>query len=230
MKEALSVRPKSIQTIEIKDSWKKNNELVKIMEQAEQLNIKTKEVSGQKLSNYCEGHQGVAAHVAENPDFDLDQIKKSEKAIIVVLDEVEDPHNLGAILRTSWLLGVKAVVVTERRSAHLTPTACKVACGGAEHVPVVIESSLFDFVNDLKEHGFWSYGLGAEAKDTLWTVDLPEKVVWVLGAESKGLRSSTEKACDQIVSIPQASSDASFNVSVAGAMALGETVRQLSKE
>lgn len=227
--EALNIRPHAIKKIEIKESWQKNIELKKIVEDSEKKNISIKEVSGQKLTQYCESHQGVAAHISESPELDIESLKNSqEPAIIVVLDEVEDPHNLGAILRTSWLLGVKGVVVTERRSAHLTPTACKVACGGAEHVPVLVEPSLFDFINELKEHGFWSYGLGAEASSTLWTVDLPEKTIWVLGAESKGLRSSTEKACDQIVSIPQTAVGASFNVSVAGAMALGETVRQLS--
>ena len=145
---------------------------------------------------------------------------------MAVLDQITDPHNLGAILRTAWLLGVKALILSDSRTVSLTPAATKVASGGAEHVPVETVASLPQTLSDLKQKGFWIFGLAAGGQQRLWTVKIPDKVVWVIGAEGSGIRSSVAKFCDELISIPQSDKEASFNASVASALAFGETFRQ----
>jgi 23S rRNA (guanosine2251-2'-O)-methyltransferase len=166
------------------------------------------------------------AFTQDEPELDFAALEAAEEATLIALDEVEDPHNLGAILRTAWLLGVQGVLTPEHRSAHLSPAVSKVAQGAAEHVPVVRETALPERLKRLKEHGFWILGMSHKAKQDLFRLDIPKKVVWVLGSESSGLRKSVEGACDDLISIPQGVADASYNVSVAAALALGETFRQ----
>ena len=143
-----------------------------------------------------------------------------------MLDGIEDPHNLGAILRTSWLTGVHGVLIPEDRAVGLTPTVHKVACGGVEHVPVEETTNFSNYAEDLKKKGYWIYGLSPRGKKSIFELDLPEKVVWAIGAEDKGMRVTTERLCDELVFIPQSSASASYNASVATAMALTETLRQ----
>src|SRR5690606_29125276 len=142
-------------------------------------------------------------------------------------DQVSDPHNLGAVLRSAWLLKAQAVLVPQDRAVSVTPTVSKVAQGGVEHVPVVEVSPLDQELKRLKDLGFWIFGMSHKATGSLFTMKLPDKVVWVLGAEGSGLRKPVEKACDELISIPQTAADASFNVSVAAGLALAESYRQL---
>jgi 23S rRNA (guanosine2251-2'-O)-methyltransferase len=164
--------------------------------------------------------------VNDAPEVEWETLKTKPQVMVVALDGVEDPHNVGAILRTAWLMRAEALFVPESRAAHLTPSAVKVASGGAEHIPVHVEANLPSLLQSLKDMGFWIYGLSHKGERSFWQMEYPEKVAWVIGSESKGLRTPVERACDELVSIPQASAAASYNASVAAAIAMTETQRQ----
>lgn len=230
VRELLKVRPRSITRLLIREKYDDSPELKEMFEQAQDSGVKAKIEAQGALDRLANAHQGVIAFSDEDPEPNWLDIQKAEKSVLIALDEVEDPHNLGAVLRTAWLMGGAAVLTPERRSAQLSPAVSKVAQGGSEHIPVVSDGPLNQQLQDLKEHGFWVIGLSHKAKQTIFQLKVPEKVVWVLGSESSGLRKSVEGACDDFVSIPQAAVDASYNVSVAAAIALSETFRQRHAE
>ena len=124
-------------------------------------------------------------------------------------------------------MNAKAILIPEDRAVGLTPTVCKIASGGAEHVPVEAHTNLASAMQKLKDKGFWIYGLSEKGDRKLWEFKLPNKVAWVVGCEGSGLRVTTERACDELVRIPQVESGSSYNASIALAMALTETCRQL---
>lgn len=227
-KEAIKVRPHAISHVFLKKGWAENPELEKIKQWADKNSVKFEEQPVSFFSNLCQTHQGLCLVLTERPKFDYQSLSADEKSIVIILDQIEDPHNLGAIMRTAWLMGVKAIFVQKKQGSPLTPTAIKVASGAAEHVPVLEESNLASVIEDLKKDGFWTYSLSQNEDVTLYNVDLPEKVCWVIGSESSGIRKPVLRASDQVVSIPQLQADASYNASVACAMALSETVRQFS--
>lgn len=226
--EALKVRPNAVMEIWVSEERKLHAELGALLEKVERAGQKIKEKSAHSLSQFCQTHQGIAAVVKEKPELDWQELGVSTQSeIIIALDEIVDPHNVGAILRTAWLMGVRALIVSELRSSPLTPTVSKVACGGAEHLPLISVGNLGQALSDLKTKGFWIYGLaGEEGSKNLWDEEYPAKMVWVVGSEAKGLRPSVRKQCDQIISIPQIDADASYNASVAVALALSESKRQ----
>ena len=159
-------------------------------------------------------------------DFEFNKRTWGAHGLVIALDGVEDTHNLGAILRTSWLMGVNGMIIPEDRAVGLTAAVHKVACGGVEHVPILRTNQFTQPFEQLKKDGFWVFGLSHKAERSIYDAKIPEKVIWVLGAEDKGLRSPTEKICDELFSIPQSSPAASYNVSVSAALALAETKRQ----
>ena len=224
--EVLSVRPKAVKNMWLRTGWESSGDLKDIQALAKKHNIKIEERSEQALEKFGPSQQGAALFVSGAPEFSLKKIGKSESSIVLVLDGIEDPHNLGAILRTSWLIGVEGVLIPRERAVGLTPTTHKVACGGVEHVPVELATNFSQPIEALKEQGYWVYGLSPRGTKSLYDLNLPEKVVWAVGAEDKGMRVTTEKLCDELVYLPQASSSASYNASVATAMALSETLRQ----
>ena len=151
-----------------------------------------------------------------------------DRRLILVLDGLVDPHNLGAILRTSWLMGVEVVIGPSRRAVGLTPAVHKVACGGAEHVPLESVNNIKHSLRELQQQGFVLCGLSAQAPQTIWNFKLPSKLVWLVGAEAKGLKPSVQNMCDHMLSLPQGAEHASLNAAVALSMALFETRRQWS--
>lgn len=175
------------------------------------LQVKTK---GKKFFNgLAEGHQGVAVAMIDRPHWQDDKASKKH-SLVVFLDGITDPHNLGAILRTSWLLDVDGLFIPKNRAVDLTPVVCKVASGGAEHVPV--ESCHFQSqLQWFKDQGYWVYGLSEKGSVLLTQQKAAEKIVLIVGAEGKGLRGSTENFCDQLVRIPQVETGSSYNASVA---------------
>lgn len=226
-KEAIRIRPKAIHSLWLKKGWENSSELTDIAHLAKAENIPIRETSPSELEQICPGHQGVCCHATEEPYVDFSQLGEREgRELLLVLDELEDPHNLGAILRTAWLMGVRAIILPKMRSVHLTPAVMKVASGGAEHVPVLIENNLQSSLKSLKDKGFWIYGLSHKASRDLWSLELPEKVIWVVGSEGRGLRTPVERECDELVCIPQIDGAASYNASVSAALALAETLRQ----
>ncbi len=227
-REALKVRPHAVQKVFVKQGAERAEQYKEIFQLLSKNHIAFQEVLPSQLDNLTSGHQGIALSVNEDPQVDWKELETADKAIVLILDGIEDPHNFGAILRTAWLMGVKAVIIPKDRSVGLVPTACKVASGGAEHIPVEVSSAFTNEINDLKQWGFWVYGLAEKGDQTVYDLKMSEKAVWIIGAEDKGMRIATEKACDILTKLPQVHSGSSYNASVAAALALGETCRQLT--
>lgn len=178
-----------------------------------------------------EVHQGIIARVQpakELNENDLDQIlQKQANPLLLVLDGVTDPHNLGACLRSADAAGVCAVIVPKDKSAQLTSIARKVACGAAEVIPLIRVTNLARTLRDLQQqHNIWVVGTAGEATETLYEAKLTGGLALVMGAEGDGMRRLTRETCDQLISIPMAGSVSSLNVSVATGVCLFEIVRQ----
>lgn len=152
----------------------------------------------------------------------------TEPPFLLILDNVQDPHNLGACLRTADGAGVHAVIIPKDRSVHLTSTVRTVACGAAEHVPLVEVTNLARVLDQLKEGGIWIVGTADSAVKSIYEVDLKGPLAVVMGSEGKGLRRLTAEKCDFLVSIPMHGAVESLNVSVATGVCLYEAVRQRS--
>lgn len=224
--EILQVRPKTIRQIWLKQGWESTPELKELGQEFKSRGLKIDVVPAAFLDKVSSSHQGAAVFSDQTPELNWEAIEQLEKGTFLVLDGIEDPQNLGAILRTSWLMGVSGVMTPEDRSVGLTSTVHKVACGGVEHVPVERTSNFSNPIESLKKSGYWVFGLSHLGKRSLFDLQIPEKVVWCIGSEEKGLRSTTERLCDELISIPQISAAASYNASVATAIALTETYRQ----
>lgn len=177
-------------------------------------------------------HQGVLAEVEPMPAWTegdlLEAAGKASSPLLLALDGVQDPHNLGACLRTADACGALAVIVPKDRAAQLNPTARKVAAGAAETTPVVPVTNLVRTLKLLKEANVWAVGADAEAERPAHRADLRGGIVLVLGAEGAGLRQLTRQTCDYLVSLPQRGAVESLNVSVAAGMLLYEAIRQRS--
>jgi 23S rRNA (guanosine2251-2'-O)-methyltransferase len=165
-------------------------------------------------------HQGVVALGAARKYADFDSV--SESSLLVILDGVEDPHNLGAIIRTAHAAGAGAVVIPERRAASLTDVVAKAAAGALEHLPVARVTNVNRTLEDLKERGHWIYGLDERGTESYDQIDYAAKSVLVLGGEGKGLHEQVRKHCDVLVRIPMAGKISSLNVSVAAGIVLFE--------
>ena len=180
-------------------------------------------------------HQGVLAEVVAMPGWTEDTLLaalvafgSTQQPLLLALDGVQDPHNLGACLRTADACGALAVIVPKDRAAQLTPTVRKVAVGAAETTPVVAVTNLVRTLKLLKEAGLWIVGADADAPHMAHEVDLKVGSVLVLGAEGAGLRQLTRQTCDRVVRLPNLGAVESLNVSVAAGMLLYEAVRQRS--
>jgi 23S rRNA (guanosine2251-2'-O)-methyltransferase len=175
-------------------------------------------------------HQGVAADITPLPPWGEDELlaalQSASAPLLLALDGVQDPHNLGACLRTADACGVLALIVPKDRAAQLTPTVRKVAAGAAESTPVVAVTNLVRTLKLLKEAGLWVVGADAAAESSADAVDLKGPVVLVLGAEGTGLRQLTRQNCDFLARLPQLGAVESLNVSVAAGMLLYEAARQ----
>ncbi|MBZ5624394.1 MAG: 23S rRNA (guanosine(2251)-2'-O)-methyltransferase RlmB [Acidobacteriia bacterium] len=169
-------------------------------------------------------HQGVVAMGAARKYADLDRAAASE--MLVVLDGVEDPHNLGAIIRTAHAAGAGSVVIPERRAAGVTDVVAKAAAGAIEHLPVVRVTNINRTLAELKERGHWIYGLDERGVEDYDRVEYASPTVFVLGGEGKGLHEQVRKHCDVLVRIPLAGKISSLNVSVAAGIVLFEWKRR----
>jgi len=174
-------------------------------------------------------HQGVVAVTSAKQYSDLDDVlagKRGQYSLVVVLDGVEDPHNLGAILRTTDAAGANGVVIPERRAASVTGTVTKASAGASEHLPIAKVTNIARTVEELKERNIWTVGLDEHAKQTYDALDYNMDCALVLGAEGKGLHDLVKRKCDFLVSIPMLGKVPSLNVSVAGAIVMYEVARQ----
>jgi 23S rRNA (guanosine2251-2'-O)-methyltransferase len=164
-------------------------------------------------------HQGIVAFGAAHSYVDLETVAESAK-LLVILDGVEDPHNLGAIIRTAHAAGVDAVVLPERRSAPLTETVDRAAAGALEYLPVARITNVSQTLEQLKQSNFWIYGLDERGSENYESVSYSSPAALVLGGEGKGLHQHVQKHCDVLVRIPMAGAVSSLNVSVAAGVVL----------
>ena len=170
-------------------------------------------------------HQGVVAEVDPYPYADPGSLLRAEDALVVALDQIQDPHNLGAICRSAEAAGASGVVIPERRAAAVTAAVCKASAGAVEHLPVARARNLADWLAGAKEAGAWIYGAAAEAERSYADVDWAGRAVLVMGSEGEGLRPRVAAACDELVSIPLRGRIGSLNASAAAAVILFEAVR-----
>lgn len=193
--------------------------------------ILIKEISPQKLDYYCGGanHQGVAVMFASQEYAAVDDMfaladSRGEKPFLIICDEIEDPHNLGAIIRTAEATGVHGVIIPERRSASLNATVAKAACGALEYVPVARVTNIANTIDALKERGVWVFGADMDGDDYTKT-DFDAPCALVIGNEGKGIGALTAKKCDAILSLPMLGKINSLNASVAAGILMYEVVR-----
>ena len=177
-------------------------------------------------------HQGLCLELKDFEYSTLEELLAAAPAqsLLVFLDQVEDPHNFGALARTADAAGALGLVIPQDRSVQVTPIVEKIASGALSRLKVAKIVNLSRGLEQAKKAGFWIYGLAAEAKDSLHTEKLNGKVALVLGAEGKGLREGVTKHCDKLLSIPITGAVGSLNVSVAGGVAMFEVVRQRGRE
>jgi 23S rRNA (guanosine2251-2'-O)-methyltransferase len=226
--ETFKCRPKSIRQVWFKQGWESAPDLKDLAQEFKSRGLKVESVPMAYLDKVSPSHQGAAVFSDETPELNWSALEAADASTFLVLDGIEDPQNLGAILRTAWLMEVGGVMIPEDRSVGLTATVHKVACGGVEYVPVERTTNFSNHLESLKKNGFWVFGLSHQGRRSLFSLEIPEKVVWCIGSEEKGLRVTTERLCDELIQIPQISAAASYNASVATAIALTETYRQRS--
>jgi len=175
-------------------------------------------------------HQGVVAECGTYPYADAWQLASHERPLIVCLDGVTDPHNLGAVCRSAEAAGATGVVIPERASARVTPAVCKASAGAVEHLPVAVVVNLARYLEEIKRDDVWIWAVAEGGATPVWSTDLVAGSVLVCGAEGTGLRPGVRRACDGVVSIPLHGMVGSLNVSVAAGIVLFEAARQRSED
>lgn len=183
-----------------------------------------------KLVELCgsDDHQGIVAEVEPFPYVEGADLLGGEDSLVVVLDQIQDPRNLGAVCRSAEAAGATGVVIPDRRAAAVTAVACKASAGAVEHLRIARVRNVSDWIAEAKDDGFWVWGADGTADQAPWDVDLTGKTALVLGTEEKGLRPRVAGSCDGLIAIPQSGRVDSLNVSVAAAVLLFDSVRQRS--
>ena len=228
----LKTAPQSI--IEIYyEPTRRDARMRQFLERANEAGARLIEADGLRLSKLAgsHGHQGVAARVNEikqvhSLDELLEGVEKVESPLILVLDGVTDPHNLGACLRVADGAGAHAVIAPKDHAVGINATVAKVASGAAETVPYFMVTNLARTLGELKERNIWVIGTSGDADKTVYQVDMKGPTALVLGAEGPGMRQLTRKTCDELVHIPMKGAVDSLNVSVASGVCLYEALRQ----
>ncbi len=207
-----------------------DNRIKKILDIAKNSGVSLQAISNDKLKEKCPKvrHQGVLAEIRSNAKqaVTLESILEKDQVLLLILDEVQDPHNIGACLRTADAAGVDAVIVSKNRSPALTPVMRNVASGAAETVPYIMVSNLARCLEKIKQSNVWVLGTSGDCKQTIYDTSSNQRMALVMGSEGKGMRRLTREACDELVSIPMQGSVESLNISVATAVCLFEIRRQ----
>ena len=231
----LKTAPQSVVEVYF-ESTRRDARMRQFLERAKESGVRLIEADSLRIAKLAgsHGHQGVAARVQELPQVhSLDELLEGLEAagtvpLLLVLDGITDPHNLGACLRVADGAGAHAVIAPKDHAAGINATVAKVASGAAETMPYFMVTNLARTLNELKERNIWIIGTSDDAPKTLYQVDLKVPVALVLGAEGDGMRQLTRKTCDELVSIPMAGAVESLNVSVASGVCLYEALRQRS--
>ncbi len=175
-----------------------------------------------------ENHQGIAAEVAELGLLSLADLLTTEPQRVLLLDKIQDPQNLGALLRSAYAFGMEGVIFTKHESAPLSPVAIKAAAGAVEYLPLCRVPRLAGILDPVKEAGLWLYGGVAAGGENLWEQDLTSRIALVIGGEGEGLHQLVRRRCDHLVQIPLNEASDSLNASVAGGVLMAELARQQS--
>ncbi len=228
--EALKARGKAFEWVGVAKE-RHDLRLQRIIEDCRKIGVPVRFVQRIELDRMAKtgAHQGVVAVTAGKAYAGLDDVieaKRGEHALIVVLDGVEDPHNLGAILRTANAAGADGVIIPERRAAGVTGTVAKASAGASEHLPIAKVTNIARTVEEMKERNIWVVGLDERGSHNYDSVDYRMDCAIVLGAEGRGVHDLVRKKCDFVVSIPMLGEVPSLNVSVAAGVVLYEVVRQ----
>ncbi len=226
----LKIAPASVLEVHV-DASRRDARMRQFVERVRDAGTKLMESDAERLFRLCgsAGHQGVVARVEPLPqNHSLDDLldETSGPPLLLVLDGVTDPHNLGACLRVADGAGAQAVIAPKDHAVGVNATVAKVASGAAEAVPYFMVTNLARTLNELKERDIRIVGSSDDAPQSLYEADLAGPIAWVLGAEGTGLRQLTRKTCDTLVRIPMLGAVSSLNVSVASALCLYETLRQ----
>lgn len=229
---ALEYSPQKIRKAWV-DNQRQDARLKPVVDELAAIGIHPEKIERKKLERMADGknHQGIIIAVELPPMRDEDQLKRDVEALedmpfYLVLDQVQDPHNLGACLRTADAVGVHGIIVTKDNAAGITPTVCKVASGAAETVPVYQVTNLARTLRWLKEQNIWVMGTAGEAEQTIYEMKLDMPLALVMGAEGSGMRHLTRQHCDFLVKLPMLGQVESLNVSVAAGVMLYEVLRQ----
>ncbi len=225
--EALTAERQPIERIHIAREAQ-SGKIKEILELARERGVPIRKEERVVLDRLARGevHQGIIAISGEIPYADFDVLFRSEKPLIVVLDGVEDPHNLGAVVRTAEACGVSGVVVPERHSAPMSATVIKASAGAAAHIPVVRVKNVVNAIDEMKERGLWVVGVDTAGTQEWTGFDYRGSIALVLGGEHRGLRRLVREHCDALVRLPMRGKIASLNISVAAGVVLYEVVRQ----
>jgi 23S rRNA (guanosine2251-2'-O)-methyltransferase len=228
--EALKARGRNFEFISIAKE-RHDLRLQRIIEECRRIGLPVRFVSRAELDRMAGNvaHQGVVAVTSAKQYSDLDDViasKRGDYSLVLVLDGVEDPHNLGAIIRTADAAGVDGLIIPERRAAGVSGTVTKVSAGATAHVPIAKVTNIARTLQNLKAQNLWIVGLDERAPATYDTLDFNMNCALVLGAEGKGVHDLVKKNCDFLVSIPMLGKVSSLNVSVAAGVVLFEVVRQ----
>lgn len=201
-----------------------------LFDQAKHLGLSPEQVTKSAFNRIDGNHQGVMALVAKQPDLNESDltalIEKTNNPLFIFLDEVQDPHNLGAILRTADAVGVDAVIIPKHNSVGMNATVRKVASGAADSVKLIVVSNLTRTIKDMQKAGMWMVGLDGDTDQTIYDQDLTGSIGIVMGTEGSGLRRLTREACDYLAAIPMVGVVESLNVSVATGITVYEAYRQ----
>lgn len=222
IRESINNRPKAAKCLYLRQDFTSNSDLKDLekLAKAKKLNIKL--LGDKKLNQLCQGHQGAILETQSLDAPNWQKIYEKSHSLVLALDGIEDPHNLGSILRTAWLMEVDAVLIPKDRSVKMTPTVLKIASGGAEHVPVEEVTNLGRSLEELKKESYWVSGLAEGGHDKLHQWQAEEKAVIVVGAEDQGIRKGTREKCDRIIEIWQVAGGSSYNAAVAAALTMSQ--------
>jgi len=226
---ALRKQPENVLQVFIQQG-RNDNRVKTIQSIAKNSGVSIQSITNDKLKEKCPKarHQGVVAEIRKSKSsaVSLEDVLEKEQLLLLVLDEVQDPHNIGACLRTADAIGVDAVIVSKNRSPALSPVIRNVASGAAETVPYIMVSNLARALEKIKESNVWVVGTSGDGAQTIYDTGSSQRLALVMGSEGKGMRRLTREACDELVSIPMQGSVESLNISVATAVCLYEIRRQ----
>jgi len=215
------------------DIQRNDNRLLSLIEKCQTLGIKIEKIAKKKLDKMADGksHQGIVIELEMPAVHSENEMKHriqsfTEVPFFLILDQVQDPHNLGACLRTADAAGVHGIIISKDNSSGITPTVCKVACGAAETVPVYQVTNLARTLRWLKDQNIWIVGMTGEAEQSIFSADFTMPLALVMGAEATGMRRLTQQQCDFLLKIPMKGQVESLNVSVAAAVVVYEVFKQ----